>query len=198
VQKNSPHPVSREIDPDLLTVSMLAVASISAVGTLIQSIVSVISLKDTRRREVARENASQIYENIEESVRDMRRAFERIETIFEQQQQRTQSNNFENEPRFGTFAVNFSREEFASYQRQDQNLARSLNGLRTWSLHMQSQISSCRFPNEEALAYELGDLVEVSNTIIFDTKTHREQARLIKTSLERIERAIEGARRKQN
>lgn len=198
MQENRTSPVSRDIDPDLLTISMLAVTSISAVATLVQSIVSVISLKDTRRRDMERGNSNQTYENIEESAEDLRRAFERIETIFEQQQQRTLSNKFDNPPRFGTFSVDFNQEEFRSYQRQNQNLSRSSNELRTWSLHMQTQISSGRFPNEEALANELGDLVEVSNAIIFDAKTHREQVTLIKTSLERIERAIKGARRNQN
>ncbi len=198
MRENCPLPVDYEIDPDLLTVSMLALTSISTVATVIQAIIAINSRKDTNRRDIRRDISSQVYENIEESARDLRLAFERIETIFEQQQQRTQSNNFECKPCFGTFAVNFDREEFASYKRQDQNLTKSLHALRIWSLNMQAQISSNRFPNEEALADELGDLVDVSNTIIFDSKTHREQTRLIKTSLERIERAIEGARRNQN
>lgn len=195
MQDNAADQLNRDIDPDLFAIATLTVTAIGTVATLIQAI---ISLKDSNRRDMDRPNAISNYENIEDSARDLRSAVERIEAVFEQQQIRTLSNNFESEPRFGTFAVEFNQEEFNTYRKQDQILTQNANSLRAWSLHMQVQVSSNRYPSEQVFTDELVDLVDVSNAIIFDTKTHREQIRLIKASLERIERAANGARRNQN
>lgn len=186
---------NKEIDPDLLTITTLALTAISTVATLVQTI---NGLRNNDRRDMPAPQANEQLENIEDAARNLRGAVVRIENVFEQQQIRTLSSDFEKEPRFGSFAPNFNAEEFGSFKRALRGAETSSSSLRTWAVHMQSALVNNKIRGEEGIADELNDLVDVSNQILFETRSHREQVRLVKVNLERIERAVEGARRRKN
>lgn len=186
---------AQEIDPDLMTVATLA---LTAIATLATTISTVISLRDAARREMSKPSANQHLENIEDASRDLRHALSRISDIFEEQQQRKLGNDFGLRPKFGSFAPEFNAEEFQSYQHQIQRLEQAAMSLRMWSRAMQAQVSRQQFPNERILTDALSTLMDDCNKALFEAIDFREQIGLIKSSLERIERATQGARRNQN
>ena len=186
---------SQGIDPDLMTVSMLVLTAISTLGT---TITTLFALRDKVRRDMPRPQAIQIFDNIEDATRDLRLALGRIVETFEEQQQRTLTNEFLQRPRFGVFAPEFNAEEFQSYQNQISRLEQAAMNLRMWSRNMQTQATKQRFPNENILTEDLSSLIEDSNMAVYDVKNFRDQVKIVNESLERIERAVIGARKSRN
>lgn len=183
-----------DFDPDLLAVTAIVIAALGTLGTWI----TVLQNSSPDRPQVQPDISNSSLRNIEKAVFTTRSALKNIEELFEVYQNQNLSDEFSRRPRFGAFAPVFGKNEYDEFQHEIQDLEPATNALRQWSRHGIRITANNSYPREDLLVSELTNLTQEMNTALFDTLTFRDQIRQVNGALERVERAVTGARRSGN
>lgn len=184
---------SIRIDPDWMQTTTLILTAISTLATVTSVGLEAYKNRNSQQGERPFSDATS---NMIDACVDIRRSLDAVEELFLADQQRRLASDFQNLPRFGKILAWFSTDDFRDYRRADTRLIRATGSFRQWALHFESAIAQHEHPRELAFFKELEDLQDVINQAFYESETAEAQLRLIRTSLERIERALKGLRRR--